>query len=486
MSVRTDRGDGHGAGGARARRGTGANRAWTAALAVAAVVGAGMIGITGIPGSLAGAAAQEATQGREDTAAAEERVRVIRAGTLIADPERPAVTDGVVVVRGGEVVAAGSRDDVDVPEEAEEIDLGDLTVLPGLIDAHTHLDTGGFFSAQIPSMPLAALRAQQGMRRAVETGVTTLRVVGSFGFVDVALRDAVREGLIPGPRVVPAAHALSTPGGHGDFWSMPASFPMQDMYTPLRGYISSPDDAERAVLMQIKYGAEVIKVSASGGVGSPLDFPFQQQVSEAELVRIADTAHRYGLRATAHAENAESIKSAVRAGFDSIDHGSELDDEAIRLMQESGTWYIPTLYIVVNINERGEELGMPAHVLEKARDLAVKHFASFEDGHAAGLRIAAGSDMSYAAEGGTLIDELETMVEYGMTPQDALVAATRNGAAALGLDEEIGSLDAGKSADLIAVRGDPTADVTALEEMALVMREGEIVVSRLDHVPANR
>ncbi len=411
-----------------------------------------------------------------------ENVVVIRTGTLIADPAGEPVANGIIVVRGDQIVAVGAEQDVDVPDGAEEIDLGNLTVLPGLIDSHTHLDTGGFFSAQQPSLPLAAMRAAAAMRRAVEVGVTTMRVVANFGFVDVALRDAVNEGLIVGPRVIPAGHALSIPGGHGDFWSFPADFPMQDMYSPLNGFISSPADAERAVQLQVKYGAEVIKVSASGGVGSPIDFPFQQQVSPAELEAIASMAHRLGLKATAHAENAASIKAAVRAGFDSIDHASELDDEAIRLIQENGTFLVPTLFVVVNLLENGEAMGIPANVLVKAQQLADKHFPSFQKAHNSGLRIAAGSDMSYAADGGTLIDELRSEVDYGMTPRQALITATVSGADNVGLASSIGRLEVGMQADLIAVTGDPLGDINALDNVAFVMRAGQILVSTVEGV----
>ncbi|MFQ5742658.1 MAG: amidohydrolase family protein [Acidobacteriota bacterium] len=435
------------------------------------------------PGSRNRVAVHEpAIQGQGEEAEEEETVQVIRTGTLIVDPSRQPIEGGVVVVRGSEIVAAGPAGSVEIPDGAEEIDLSQMTVLPGLIDSHSHLDTGGFFSSQRPSLPLSALRASRGMKRAVEVGVTTLRVVGSFGFVDVALRDAINEETILGPRVIPAGHALSIPGGHGDFLSYPADFPIDGMYTPLRGFISSPAEAERAVQLQIKYGAEVIKVAASGGVGSPLDEPTQEQVSPDELMAIADMAHRMGRRATAHAENAGSIKAAVRAGFDSIDHASELDDEAIQLMQEHGTFYIPTLFIVVNINERGQELGMPAYVLQKAKELARKHFPSFEKAHQAGVKIAAGSDMSYGSPGGTLIDELKSEVDYGMTPREALVTATINGAANVGLEGEIGSLEAGKQADLIAVAGDPLSDITTLDQIALVMRAGHVLVSKVEGV----
>lgn len=425
-----------------------------------------------------------ASAAQTQTAPAAEKTplaRVLRVRNLIIDASEAPIRNGIVVMRGGDVVAAGEARSVSIPEGATTLDLGDLTVLPGLIDSHTHLDTGGEVPGmgRLPSVPLSALRATRGMARALTVGVTTLRVVGSFAFVDVALRDAIHEGDILGPRVIPAGHALGIPGGHTDFVALPPEMQVEGAYTPRNGFFSSPEEAEKAVQFQLKYGAEVIKAMASGGVGSPLDSPQQQQASEEELRVIADTAHRMGHKVTAHAENAAAIKAALRAGFDSIDHGSDLDDEAIQLLLEKKAFLIPTVFVVDFINERGEEVGMPDYVLRKAKALASKHIPSYKKALAANVRIAAGSDMNYARGRGTLIDELKTMVSYGMTPRQAIVAATLSASECVGLASEIGTLAPGKKADLIAVEGNPLDDITALDHVVLVMRGGKVLVSQV-------
>jgi imidazolonepropionase-like amidohydrolase len=427
---------------------------------------------------------QTQTQTRAQSAAGSEKAppaRVLRVRNLVVDATEAPIRNGVVVIRGGDVVAAGDARSVSLPEDAATLDLGELTVVPGLIDSHTHLDTGGELPGmgRMPSVPLSALRATRGMSRALSLGVTTLRVVGSFAFVDVALRDAIEEGAILGPRVIPAGHALGVPGGHTDFVALPPEMEVEGAYTPKNGFFSSPEEAEKAVQYQLKYGAEVIKAMASGGVGSPLDSPQQQQASKEELRAIAETAHRMGHKVTAHAENASAIKAALRAGFDSIDHGSDLDDEAVALLLEKKAFLIPTVFVVDFINERGEQVGMPGYVLRKAKALASKHIPSYKKALAANVRIAAGSDMNYAAGRGTLIDELKTMVTYGMTPRQAMTAATRSASECLGLENELGTLTPGKKADLIAVEGNPLDDIGALDHVVLVMRGGKVLVSQV-------
>ncbi|HUC76813.1 MAG TPA: amidohydrolase family protein, partial [Vicinamibacterales bacterium] len=258
------------------------------------------------------------------------RVLVVRCGTLMADAARPPVRDATIVITDGAITAVGTR--VALPPGAEEVDLRGLTVIPGLVDAHAHLWTGPLTS-QTTSDALAALRASKAVAFALESGVVAIRTLGSQGFVDVAIASAIDEGTIPGPHIVPAAHAISTPGGHGDFIPMPPSLPLTDYYTPFNGFINSPGDAEKAVHLQIKYGARVIKILASGGVASPLDSPTAEQVSPEEMKVIVDQAHMAGLRVAAHAENLKTILDALHAGVDSIEHGSDLNQEAIDFMK---------------------------------------------------------------------------------------------------------------------------------------------------------
>lgn len=250
------------------------------------------------------------------------------------------------------------------------------------------------------------------------------------------------------------------------------------LYTPLYGFITSPAEAEKAIYLQIRHGAEVIKVTASGGVGSPLDYPSQQQISDEELRVIVDTAHRMGVKATAHAESLSSIKACLAAGIDSIDHGSELDDEAVALMAANGTFLIPTVAVV----ERDRDPRTSAFVLEKAAEIRQSHMDSFARALGAGVKIAAGSDSPYSG-GFTLVDELKVMVAHEMAPARALAAATVDGASCLGLEDETGSLSEGKKADLVVVRGNPLEDIAVLDRIELVMRDGKILVSAIEELP---
>ncbi len=403
------------------------------------------------------------------------KVVYVRCGRLIFDTEKPALSPGAVLITDGKVTTIGK--DVPVPQGAEQIDLSHYTVLPGLIDSHIHIWSGPF--RQRPPITLAALRGSRAMSYALSSGVVAVRVLAHGDFVDVALKDAIEEGTIPGPHLVPAGHAITIPGGHGDFFPAPPSLPMEDYYTPLHGFINSPAEAEKAVHLQIKYGARVIKVLASGGVLSPLDSPAAEQVSAEELRVIVEQAHMAQVKVAAHAENLRSIMAALRAGVDSIEHGSELNQEAIELMKSRGTYLVPTVYIVTWLVENGEKEHMPDYVLRKARELAKLQIASFQRAQRSGVLIAAGSDMSYEPGKGTVRDELMTEVRYGMTAQQALVSGTKAAAALLGL-ENLGTIEPGKEGDLVAVEGDPLSDIHALEKVRAVVFQGRSIP------PANR
>ncbi|MGB6900499.1 MAG: amidohydrolase family protein, partial [Candidatus Acidiferrum sp.] len=270
------------------------------------------------------------------------KIVYVRCGKLIYDAAKPPISPGFLVITDGKVTAVGK--DIPEPAGAEQVDLSTFTVLPGFVDAHIHIWSGPF--GQNVSNPLAALRGGKAMSYALSSGVVGARVLGTEGFIDVALKTAIEDGTIPGPHLVPAAHALTIPGGHGDFFPAPPFLPMDDFYTPMNGFINSPEDAEKAVHLQIKYGARVIKVLASGGVLSPLDSPTSEQVSLEELRVIVEQAHMAHVKVAAHAENIRSIRSSIEAGVDSIEHGSELDQAAADFMKSHGVVMVPTVFVV--------------------------------------------------------------------------------------------------------------------------------------------
>lgn len=404
------------------------------------------------------------------TCAAPPKVVFVRCGKLIYDTEKPPIANAGVVITDGKITAVGAN--VTAPAGAQQIDLSQYTVLPGLIDAHTHLWTGQFGS--VPSAGLGLLRATKAVDYALRSGIVAMRILGSDNFIDVALHDAIDEGTIPGPHIVPCGHAISIIGGHGDFLNMPVQFPLVDYYTPLNGFISSPEDAEKAVHLQIKYGAKVIKVLASGGVLSPLDSPTAEQVSPEELRVIVEQAHMDHIKVAAHAENLTTILAALHAGVDSIEHGSELNQEAIDYMKAHHTTLVPTVYIVDNLMTNGAKMHMPPWVLRKANELGGKQLASFKMALRNDVFIAAGSDQGYEPGKGTGRDEVMAEVKFGMTPEQALTSATKHGAELLGLDN-LGTVAVGKEGDLVAVQGDPMSDIHVLENVKAVVYQGAAI-----------
>lgn len=394
----------------------------------------------------------------------------VRTGTLIYDTTQPPMAGGEVIITGGNIAAVGTH--LTPPAGAQVLDLSRQTVMPSLLDAHCHLATGA--RGAEPSDALASLLASRDVAYAQDAGVAALRVLGTSGFIDVALGDAIDQGVIRGPHIVPAAHAISIPGGHGDFLTLPPSMPLAEFYTPMNGYINSVDDAEKAVHLQVKYGAKVIKIMASGGVLSPLDLFTSEQLTPEEMQKIVEVAHGDNLKVAAHDENLKAILDALHAGIDSLEHGSDLNLEATSYMKTHHQVLDATLYVVDNILENGESMHMPAYSLNKARELAAKHFASFTLALREGVTLDAGSDQSYSPGTGTIYNEMVSEVNHGATPEQALTAATQHNAALLSLPM-LGSIAVGKEGDLVAMDGNPLQDIHALSHLTAVVYQGKVI-----------
>ncbi len=398
---------------------------------------------------------------------------VLRAARLFDGRSEKLISPGLVVVQGNRILAAGPS--ARPPEGAEVIDLGDATLLPGLVDAHTHLTfemTDDWKQDELDALkkpiPQLAIEATVYARRLLLAGFTTVRDLGSSDQLDVGLRNAIARGTVPGPRMLVAVNAIGATGGHCDVTGYRPGALRED---PGPGVADGPDAIRAQVRREVKYGADVVKVCATGGVLSQGDAVDSPQLTQAELDALVDEAHALGKKAAAHAHGATGAKRAVRAGIDSIEHGTFLDDEALALMKARGTFLVPTLHANDSLG-RLEKGGAPAAVVAKSRaakDVAMK---TFRRAVAKGVRIAFGTD-SMVMPHGTNAREFRLMVENGMRPVDALRAATSVDAELLGL-KDIGALEPGKLADVIAVPGDPTADIGVMERVLFVMKDGVV------------
>ncbi len=402
---------------------------------------------------------------------------VIRADRLIDGTGAAAVEDAVIVVREDRIVAVGRAAEVDVPSGARTIDLTGHTVLPGLMDCHVHVTgrpgDGGDSDRLRESDAHRAILGVAHAKITLESGFTTIRNIGSGSYADAALRDFIDAGLVPGPRMRVATRGLGITGGHADIngWNSDLDLP---------GYAEIADGVDavrRAVRTQIKHGADVIKVTATGGVLSAGDEVGAQQYSDAELQAIVETAGMLGRKVAAHAHSPAGMNAAVRAGVASIEHGSLIDDEGIALMKLRGTFLVPTLYTLDFIIEEGEAHGIPSYAIEKAEAMAEQQRVRLRRAYEEGVRFAYGTDAAVFPHGhnardfGILVDEL------GVPPLDAITMATANAAELIGVDDEVGTLTAGKWADVIAVEGDPLENIRLLEDVRFVMKGGAVYVS---------
>jgi imidazolonepropionase-like amidohydrolase len=376
-----------------------------------------------------------------------------------------------IVVTDGRISAVGRQGD-SAPADAKRIDLGNRTILPGLIDMHVHLTSDPLISGYRRLEYTDSFWMTVGVanaRRTLEAGFTTVRNVGSGEYQDVGLMEGIDHGYIAGPRIVPATYALGSTGGHCDATQFPPS-----ITTPGTQIADSPDEYRALVRKVHKYGAKVIKVCMTGGVLSKRDSVGAQQVSPEEIKAIVAEAHRLGLRVAVHAHGTEGINDALRAGVDTIEHASLADAESFRLAREHGAWFDMDIYNDDYILAEGANNGVYPESLEKERMIGLKQRQTFRAAHAAGVKMLFGTDAGVYPHG-TNARQFAKMVEWGMTPMEAIQAATRNAAEALDQSANVGAIAPGRYADLIAVDGDPLTDIRTLETVAIVMKGGTIV-----------
>ena len=412
-----------------------------------------------------------------------ERPLAIKAGRLLDGVGETYQRDVVILVEKERIKAIGPKTDVTIPADAEIVDLSLATVLPGLIDCHTHLGSRAdrydeiyrFKNTPFHSGFAAVLNA----RKTLEAGFTTVRDVGSRPFLAVDLRDSIAEGFLVGPRVVASGPGISMTGGHGDLNRFApqvrvSTFPEERDFHIADG----PDQVRRVVRAQIKYGVDLIKVHASGGVLSRGDAPGAPQFTIEELKAAVEEAHAAGRKVAAHAHGTQGIKNALVAGVDSIEHGSLIDDEGIQMMLKQGTWLVSDIYNDDYLLGKAIEFKLPQESIDKERAIGQIQRDNFARCVGAGVKIAFGTDAGVYPHGDNA-KQFFYMVKYGLTPARAIRSATSDAATLIGRATDLGRLSPSLFADLIAVEGDPIEDIRALEKVVFVMKGGAVVKNEL-------
>jgi imidazolonepropionase-like amidohydrolase len=395
---------------------------------------------------------------------------VLRGGRVITVGDQGVIENGVVVIEGSRITAVGPAGEVVEPQgTVESIDVEGRTILPGLIDMHTHIcpftDAETREGINASTVTWSLLRAMENIRRSTAAGVTTVRDLGAKHSGIFALRQAIDAGQLVGPRILPAGAAIAMSGGHG--------------YNSVADEADGPDAVRALAREQLKQGAECIKVMATGGAGTPGERVTDSQLTVEEMAAAIDEAHKKGKTAASHATYPQGVIDSIDAGVDTIEHGLYLDDASIQKMVETGRYFVPTLEAYERIVRLGTTV-YPAYFVPKGEMVVGPHKESFQKAVEAGVKIAAGTDAGgHFWPLGDIALELERMVEFGLDTEQAIFAATRNAADALKLLDSLGTLEAGKIADVLIVDGNPLQDITALQNVQLVLKDGQVQVSNL-------
>ncbi len=398
----------------------------------------------------------------------------VHAGKILDVRTGTYASDQIIWIEAGKIKAIGKAADISkqLPAGTKTIDLSNSTILPGLIDCHTHLTMSPNMlgpSGYHISYPRSALLGARNARLTLEAGFTSVRNVGASGYADIALRDAINAGDVPGPRMLASGPPLSITGGHGDNNFLAPQFNYSD-----DGVADGVDAVTAKVRTNIKYGADFIKFMATGGVLSEGDNPALEQYSPEEMKAIIDTAHGLSRKVAAHAHGTLGIKNAVLAGVDSIEHGSYINDEDIALMKQHGTYLVPTVFLEDWLIANYQHLGFTQSMIDKMNTVLPIAKQNLSHAFKEGVKVAFGTDSAVYPHGMNA-GEFGAMVKMGLPPLVAIQAATVNAADLLGWSDRVGTIEPGKFADIVAVDGDPVADVTTLEHVRFVMKGGEVI-----------
>jgi len=424
----------------------------------------------GIAAGLAVIAAAGTSSAQRGAAPAPPKVVVVRAAKLVDTKNGTTIANPVVVIEDDKIKAAGPN--IAVPAGAQVIDLKSATLLPGLIDCHTHVTSqpSDYYEDIFRRSPIDyAVIAHIYAKRTLDAGFTTIRDVGAGEYLDVALKRAIDKGDIPGPRMIPAGLAISSTGGHGDLTGFSPYVKIEN----LSGVADGADAIRKLVRQNVKYGADVIKVLAGGGVLSEEENVGGPQFSQEELNALVEEAHMWGRRVAAHAHGAEPIKRAIKAGVNSVEHASLIDDEGLRLAKEHGTYLVMDIYNDDYILAEYTRMGYPEKIMNKERVVGRTQRENFQKAVRAGVKLAFGTDAGVYPHGWNA-KQFAHMVKWGMTPMQAIQAATLNAADLIGWNGKVGVVEPGAFADLVAVAGDPLTDVTELERVTFVMKGGVV------------